>query len=283
MSDSWFEYAIAPDGIQEDGCRPEEAQALRAYLRDEITVIEAAKEIVRPTEECENPLEDLPNLWGVLQDALIQLPNLQSKIVELICSIKQRPDSGSVKSSSTRFWLNLPSFGHQWYDGNWWYYQNHWRNHPDTYRSPEKLAQIANIARTEALFVMVDADVLGEGLKFEDLARICDTLEDSKALLDIELPTVQEWLSHAGPILYDLSRTPHEHYLLRSCKDFRRQVKEGKIHAVKQNERDLWQGEGGTSIERWKFWRERLQHLQNDSNLLGSTRETAKIALDAMG
>ncbi|KAI5270062.1 hypothetical protein E4T47_06572 [Aureobasidium subglaciale] len=275
MTDAWFEYAVSPDGITEDGCRPAEAQALKAYLRDEMTIDEATDQITQPTEECNDPQKGLPNLWGLLQDALIEIPDTQEKIVALVRAIKKRPDRGSVESTSTKFWFNLPSFANQWYDGNWWYYQNRWRDHPSEYRSPDKILEITNIARTEALFVVVDIDILGEHLWFEGFSRICDTLEDSKAVLGIEIFVVRS-------SLHDMCRTPQKHYLLHSNREFKEEIGKGKMHISAKHKRDLWQGEGGTSMERWVFWKQRLQNVQNDLALLEDTREAARIALETM-
>ncbi|KAI5200513.1 hypothetical protein E4T39_05632 [Aureobasidium subglaciale] len=259
MTDAWFEYAVSPDGVIEDGCRPAEAQALKAYLRDNITIDEATAQITQPSEACDEPRKDLPNLWGLLQDALIELPDTQGKIVALICKIRQR--SCSVEDPSTDFWLRLPSFANQWYDRNWWYYQNRWRDHPSEYESPEKMLEITNIARAEALLAIIDIDILGEHLWLEGLSRVCDTLEDSKAKLDIEILAI---------------------YLLRSNQDVRREIEKGEIHTSMKDARDLWHGEGGTSMERWGFWKRRLQDVQNDSSLLEGTREAARTALDTM-
>jgi hypothetical protein len=84
MSSAWYDQAIAPDGNLKDGCRPEEAQALRLYLDNKIEVQEAARLITTQTESSQDPGADLPDLWGVLQDALIELPNVQPKVVHLL-------------------------------------------------------------------------------------------------------------------------------------------------------------------------------------------------------
>ncbi|KAH0334421.1 hypothetical protein KCU81_g9462, partial [Aureobasidium melanogenum] len=290
MSQSWYDNAVAPDGNPEDGCRPEEAQALRLYLDDQLDVAKAARRITEPTELSEDPGADLPNLWGFLQDALVELPNLQRKVVLLMSEIQDLPDldidshgkkrSGSLQSPSSSLWHDLPSFANQWYDFNWWYYQNEWRQKPQLYSSPEKIAQVANVARAEALFA--HTDILGEGVKYEGLARLCDTLEDSKAVMKIEIHAVREWLLHAHDILYDMSHTSHMHNRLLSNSDIRDRIAKKEMHVSVQDERDLWLGSGGTSLERWKFWRERLQNLQEDDTLDQGTREAVAEALYSM-
>jgi hypothetical protein len=55
MSSAWYDEAIAPDGNLGDGCRPEEAQALRLYLDNKIEVQKAARLITLPTESYRTP------------------------------------------------------------------------------------------------------------------------------------------------------------------------------------------------------------------------------------
>ncbi|KAH0035032.1 hypothetical protein KCU78_g2137, partial [Aureobasidium melanogenum] len=290
MSQAWYDNAIAPDGNSEDGCRPEEAQALRLYLDDKIDVAKAARLITAPTEASQDPGADLPNTWGLLQDALIELPDSQQKVVRLISNIRDLPDfdldsggkkrSGPLQSLSSSLWYNLPSFANHWYDGNWWYYQNEWRKKPHLYTSQEKLNQIANLSRAEALFA--HTVILGERVKYEGLSRLCDTLEDSKAAIKIEIHAVREWLLNARDLLYDMSRTPRTHNRLFSNSDIRDKIAKHEMHVSVKNERDLWQGSGGSSLERWKFWKQRLKDLQDDDDQDEETKKAVREALDAM-
>lgn len=290
MSQAWYDKAVAPDDNPEDGCRPEEAQALRLYLDNEINVAEAARLITKPTESSEDPGADLQNLWALFQDALIELPNCQHKIVHLISNIRNLPKfdleshgkkrSGPVRGPSCSLWHDLPSFANDWYDGNWWYYQNEWREKPDLYSSQDKIVHISNLARAEALFAQTD--ILGERVKYEGLSRLCDTLEDSNAVIKIEIHAVREWLVHAGDLILDMSQTPHEHYLLCSNNDIKDKIAKNEMHADIRHKRDLWQGSGGSSLERWNFWKRCLQELHGDADLDATTREVVREALDAM-
>ena len=54
------------------------------------------------------------------------------------------------------------------------------------------------------------------------------------------------------------------------------------MHVDIKDKRDLWQGSGGTSLERWNFWKKRLQELRGDADLDERTREAVREALDAM-
>ncbi|KAH0024346.1 hypothetical protein KCU78_g5105, partial [Aureobasidium melanogenum] len=290
MSQAWYDNAIAPDGDPEDGCRPEEAHALRLYLDDKINVVEATRLMTEPTESSEDPGADLPNLWGLLQDALIELPNSQQKVVRLLSNIQDLPNfdldfhgkkrSGPLEVHSRSLWHDLPSFANQWYDGNWWYYQNEWRDKPDLYSSQEKINQIVNIARAEALFA--HTEILGERVRYEGLSRLCDTLEDSKAVIEIEIHAVREWLLHARDLLYDMSQTPHMHNRLLSNSDIRNKIAKHEMHVSVKDERDLWQGSGGSSLERWDFWKQRLQDLQDDNDQDEETKRVVRETLGAM-
>ncbi|KAG9519269.1 hypothetical protein KCU93_g8146, partial [Aureobasidium melanogenum] len=290
MSQAWYDNAIAPDGDPEDGCRPEEAQALKLYLDDKINVVEATRLMTEPTESSEDPGDDLPNFWGLLQDALIELPNSQQKVVRLISKIRDLPNfdldshdkkrSGPLEDRSSSLWHDLASFANQWYDGNWWYYQNEWRQKPQLYSSPDKIVEITNLARAEALFA--HTDILDNRVKYEGLSRLCDTLEDSKAVIEIEIHAVREWLLHARDILYDMSQTPHMHNRLLSNSDIRDKIVKHEMHVSVKDERDLWQGSGGSSLERWNFWKQRLQELQDDDDQDEETKKVVRETLGAM-
>lgn len=101
MSDSWFANAVAPDGVKEDGCDPQEAQALKQLLRSQISIESAAEQNTNKIENSHEPGELLPNLWGLLHDALIEIPDSQAKIIALLQAIRNRPD---VNPSSSDRW-----------------------------------------------------------------------------------------------------------------------------------------------------------------------------------
>jgi hypothetical protein len=61
MSDEWFTEKLAPDGVLEDGCHPDEANVLKAYIHKYTALLEAAQAITPPT--------------------------LDSKILEAICGV----------------------------------------------------------------------------------------------------------------------------------------------------------------------------------------------------
>jgi hypothetical protein len=229
-------------------------------------------------------------LWGVLQDALIELPNVQPQVVHLLQSMRELPtfdlDSlgkdrgGPLKSSSSSLWHDLPSFASQWYDTNWWYYQNQWRDNPKLFESTTKVDQIVNLARSEAL--LAQTDILGDRVQYEGLSRLCDTLEDSEAVLEVELHAVREWLVNAHDLLHTMSQTPRMHYLLYSNLDIKNKIARREMHPALEKRRDLWSGPGGSSPQRWHFWKERLQDIQSHTDLDERTKEVAREAVGTM-
>lgn len=285
MSDSWFANAVALDGVKEDGCHSQEAQALKQLLRGQISIESAAEQITNKIENSHEPGDLLPNLWGLLHDALIEIPDSQAKIVALLQAIRNRPDvnpsssqkTGSLRNPSTQHWHDLTGFGHAWSDNAWWYYQNQWRQQPERFGGYESQAQFVRIAGAEANFLVGGID----DTSYVGYERLCDTLEDHNASLDIEIPAVREWLVVAGSQLYKGAAMGLHHTTLESGRDFQEGVEAGSIHNSQRGCRGLWQGNGGVHMERWAFWIERLTVLQADQHMTQKVRQAAGEALRA--
>lgn len=278
MTDAWFENAIEEDEIDGEGCRREEAMTLKTYLRNEITVDEASQQITQPTENCPEPGDPLLYLWGVLQDAMLEVPNAQPKIVKLLLKIQMRPDIrleesqrvGALSDKQWTLWKDLPHFGHDWYDLHWWYYCSFWRLEPDKYSTPDAdtLAKTCKIASADAQLAV--AGLLGDRACFEGLVRMAATLEDDSAILWIELPVMKEWLVNGGYVLFVMSRVGTTLRLLCGLGD------------LKKEENSLWKQDAGASLQRWQFWKWRLRQIQDDNKLGEETREAAKTSLELM-
>jgi hypothetical protein len=280
MTDAWFENAIETDGPDGEGCRREEAMTLKQYLRNQITVSVACQQITQPTENCPSPGDPLLCLWGLLHDALIELPNCQTRVIDLLLKIQKRPDvritqeqrEGALSDAQWTLWKDLPHFGHGWFDLNWWVYCSHWRIEPLKYDSPDTKAKLCNIACADALFAV--SGIFGDRECMEGLARLADTLEDKGAMLDIEIIIVKEWLLNAGDMLFETCKEGKQHCLLRNAKDFKDEFG--------RKERELWKGDSGASLERWRFWKERLGQIEKDVGLMEETREAARVSLEVM-
>ena len=133
MSDAWFTWHLAPDGNPEDRCHPQEAAALKDYIRSPtITPKAAARNIALPVaNEPETAYkgqssDDLYRLWTLIINGLTNLPEHRGKIIQLLQAIQNLPLSngreGEAQGKQIQ-WADLPNFGHLWSDlkipNNW--------------------------------------------------------------------------------------------------------------------------------------------------------------------
>lgn len=90
MPDEWFKCKIAPDGVPEDGCHPDEAKVLQDYYHKKVGTQEAAQALTRPIESSENPYHNLKSLWSLLIDTLVELPEREIlSLVQLLDAIQR--------------------------------------------------------------------------------------------------------------------------------------------------------------------------------------------------
>lgn len=280
MTDAWFENAIERPGPDGEGCRRSEAMALKHYLRNQITVSTASEQIAKPTEESLSPGDPLLYLWGLLQDAATEIPGCQSKIVRLLLEIQKRPDvhiteqqrDGALSDRQWTLWKDLPHFGHDWFDLHWWVHCSHWRIEPARFQTADIKAKLSNIACADALFAT--SGIFGTTECAAGLARLADTLEDTAAVLDIEMILVREWLENAGKMIFEMCGKELQHRRLHNAKEW--EELSGK------EERKLWKGGSGASLERWRFWKQRLGQIEQDAELHEETREAARVSREVM-
>jgi hypothetical protein len=285
MTDAWFENAVMPDGLPIDGCRQEEAQALKSYLRDDITIDQASLQITLPTTECAEPGDPLIYLWGLLQDAMLGIPGCQKKVVDLLLRIQELPDvnlgreqhQGALSNEKSVLWRDLPGFANLWYDGSWWVHGSQWRSEL-AYATPERKAMAANQAIAEA--VIARSGLMGDDVGFDGLSRLADTLEDERADLEVEIPMVKEWVVCAGDLLCGMCEAPPRTSNSVDGCDYEAEA-ERRMRGLK-NKRGLWQGVRGPSLERWNFWKERLREIEGNQDIKQVVREAAKVAIGAM-
>ena len=270
MSDAWFAYAIAPDGDTTDGCHPDEARALQSYLQGQITAAQAAEAITRPIAASQNPNGDLPRLYGLLEDALMELPAPDmARVLELIGAIEDLPDPDfsavpreNLPAHGT-MWRGLPGFGHQWSDGAGAGVLFHWVEGTGRVRATEKedvyVTQCIRRAEVEARLVRNGLVGLEISWGYE---IVTDALERSKAALDTEVPMACEWLEILGD-------------------RFREGADKGESSWALERNGDLWKGEDRRrmSKERWDFWMQRLKELSDNDGVSLRTREAAKQCL----
>ncbi|KAI1754792.1 hypothetical protein F4782DRAFT_491652 [Xylaria castorea] len=272
MSDAWFAQKLAPDGDTTDGCHPDEAQALKAYLSGNSTPSQAAQAITKPISHSTDPNADLPRLWDLLTNALLELPlSTIPSLVALIRAIDALPPSDfSVlpevrRPAHGQLWRALPGFGHFWADE--YPSLRQWLNDGGNSKpAAEREAVIArSIRRAE-----VEARLAREGLAGIPMhwgyECVADALEQSLAEVEAEIPAACKWVQVAGD-------------------RFREGAERGESSWGLERKRDLWDGEarGQMSVERWTFWIRQLRELEADKKLSKVVGDAIRDCLGSIG
>ncbi|KAL8709033.1 MAG: hypothetical protein Q9220_006157 [cf. Caloplaca sp. 1 TL-2023] len=274
MSDDWFEEQVAPDGVEEDGCHPDEARALQSYLKGEITTQECAHAITQPVLASNLAVCDLQGLWNFLQNALLDLREDHVQLViDLLIAIEDLPDpdltsraTGTTLDPLNDFftWKGLPNFGHLWADV---YKQDDRRTDlsitlskppgstgrgPKTRRDHLRTAHVKR-ANIEARLAVANIGRIPLDWGYEAIA---DALEPNLMadLLDFELLAAQEWIDIAGEQL-------------------RKEAEEGKgTWALSRERNRALKKEGGRmTLKRWEFWVEQDKLLQEIASVIQKT------------
>ncbi|KAI8268507.1 hypothetical protein K4K58_004955 [Colletotrichum sp. SAR11_239] len=274
MSDNWFSSKLAPDGDTEDGCHPQEAQAMKDYLHQKTNAAEAARAITNPVATAENPGEDLVRLWGFLMDSLVELPaeHLDS-LVELLKAIENlpEPDFTAVDESkrpSEKLWKGLPGFGNLLADS---YQSGSWKKAAAAAKGPERDAlRGAHVRKAE---VEARLNVAGVGGIPVDWGYevVADALESSNALLDFEVPAAAEWLTIGGQRFRKGAEDGEESWALKP------HVTASTTTPSRDFSKASWDQK--LSLDRWSWWEGRLRELQGEK---GVVQDAATMALGAM-
>lgn len=267
MSDEWFKCKIAPADAPEDGCRPDEAKALQNYYHKQVSAEEAAQALTRPVESLENSYDNLYRLWGLLIDALMELPEREiSNLVQLLDAIQRLPkpnltekQTGSAPSEGS-LWRGLPRFGHMWADEH---KQDHWRDTlsiKDPAKRAEQRAKHIRKARVEARLTVANIGGIPLDWGYDCIA---DALERRNAVLDFEIPAAAEWIAVAGNRLYAGAVDGRESWALERRRDF--QTEDAKM-----------------STERWSFWMKRMKELCEQSKIEEDAARAAGRDMEAL-
>ncbi|KAL8992844.1 MAG: hypothetical protein Q9169_006792 [Polycauliona sp. 2 TL-2023] len=240
---------IAPDGVEEDGCHPDEAQALKDCCNEKTNATEAATAIVQPILQSTDPDYHLYGPWGLLMNTLIELLETQAPLlITHLDTIQNLPEphlTGNITEDTPVGirWKEeeLPGFGHMWSDR---YMEGHWRNiaraEKPTGRS-EMQVQLVKKANVEARLVLPGVSGITLDWRYECIAN---ALERKDVVLDFEIPAAAaEWLQLAGHQLFAGVRTGAESWALRYQRDFGHE-------------------NPAMTMERWMFWEERMEELE---------------------
>ncbi|KAI1122960.1 hypothetical protein F5Y10DRAFT_286601 [Nemania abortiva] len=270
MSDAWFAHKLAPDGDTTDGCHPDEAQALKSYLSGSSTSSQAAQAITKPILQSPDPNGDLPRLWSLIADALLELP--PPTVLSLIALIRAiealpPPDFSSLSEANRpahgQLWRTLPGFGHLWADD--YPSLRQWAYDGVSKTAAEREATIARFTRRAE----VEARLAREGLAGFPMhwgyECVADALEQSSSEAEVEIPVACKWIQIAS-------------------EKFREGTERRESSWGLERKRDLWDGasNGQMSVERWSFWIKRLRELEADENLSGKVRDDVKECLGSM-
>ncbi|KAL8941111.1 MAG: hypothetical protein Q9216_002443 [Gyalolechia sp. 2 TL-2023] len=259
MSDTWFKEQIAPDGVEEDGCHPDEAKALQDYYHQRTDASAAAKAITRPIDNSDNPGAHLYRLWNLLIDALMQLPEIQiPALIKLLDSIQNLPEPDLTGRTTAEtpadgcLWRGLPRFGHMWADEH---RRDDWRD----ILAAEKTAsrdemRTAHVRKAEIEARLVVAGVGGIPLHW-GYDCMANALERRDAVLDFEIPAASRWISVAGDELYAGAVNGRESWAVERRRDW------GKEAAV-------------MTLDRWVFWEQRMEELQRQTEAVADAVAT---------
>ncbi len=94
--------------LDPDTTSPEEQQALEDFLTGKVSAEVAAERITAAVVGSKSAELRLPRIWGLINDAAVDLPSEQEKLIDLLEAIQKLPDRGKGKKKIN--WSDLPWF-----------------------------------------------------------------------------------------------------------------------------------------------------------------------------
>ncbi|KAI1374221.1 hypothetical protein F4677DRAFT_461534 [Hypoxylon crocopeplum] len=252
---------LEPDSNVEDGFYQDKAEAVKMYLREEITVDEAARAVTTPIEYSDNPEQDLERLWDFLVDSLMGLSsNYTNPLIELLRAIDGLPELEitAVKENKLPFdgklWRGLPGFADCYAKAR----ESDWYElaiKADSLERSRLRDNHVKKAAIEAVLVVLGIGGIPIDWGYETVA---DALEYSNALLDFQVPAAAEWLKIAG-------------------RRFREGAAKEEHSWAFNRQRDLLDAGNLMTLDRYLFWRKRLDDIRSQSE---ATVEAATAAVE---
>ncbi|KAJ6442299.1 C6 transcription factor [Purpureocillium lavendulum] len=232
-----------------DGCHGEEASSLNSYLDGTLTAQGAAVAITRPVLEEDDPPAALYRLMGLLCQALAELGDERTKLLDLVTAIQALPATSQVD------WSQLPGFGNMWSD----LYRLHFHGANDWEKS-DGLGLLPGAEKVElrqhyTAIGAVEAGLCLRGLGgvtsrwgYETLNLVCS----GRPGVDVFLSSMFQWLAVAG------TRLKRDLEPDRACSYGKRMEVEA------------------TMAQHWETWRRAfLQLSEGDDSLSVEGRELA--------
>jgi hypothetical protein len=257
MTDAWYSSKIAPEHDPDDGCHEEQADALKAYIHQNITSIEAAQRLTCPVIIALDPRGEVCQLYGLIQDALVELPPAHTEpLLSLLHAIEALPSPNFTPlQQATRpkieeeLWKGLSGFANIWADTS--YRSGSWKLDADaTVGAARSAFRADHVRRTEieARLVMADLAGIPIGWGYE---VVVNALEGEDVLLDFEVPAAAEWFDVCAERFSEGAERGEKNYAM----------------------------EEGMSVIRWEGWGKRLRELEGIGGFVG---RAAQKALKAM-
>ena len=264
----------------------------KTYLDGYISPNEAALALTRRFYDDDEPRQAAASLWALLEDAIIELSSgtLEIRLHNLLHVIRQLPPiwGWPCPSSLRRYYPDArrnPNLGGKIIvvdfdslDDFWGSYacehrvydmREHWREGPPAsgydrsiYDKPNWREELIrkHIQTCDALAKLARVGFGGAELGYQNVSN---ALEDSDAVLDVEIPGMEQWLRIIGHDMYQGEHNP----------DFR----------AMPPENNLW-GEGREmTVRRWTFWKQRLREIyEMVADIKDETRESVKRCFKGM-
>lgn len=272
VSPSWFTDAISPDGDPDNGCHPQEAQALKDYHDGKTTVQEAAYAISRPTATSQSTTLNCERnkLWNLLIAALEEWPEFESSpIFALLKEMENLPEpviceEAKHSVTSEPFWKELPGFGNMWADVfQWGEWRHEIEDHPDDKNLRHQMREkYIHIAALEARLVDEKIGPIALDWGYECLT---DAFERRDVIPDIQFPMAAEWLKRLAKRIYDGA------------------LKQEEDWPFKRDYLDLRKGGNAMSVERWQYWKSRLEEYVKEDLPQSDSVAMAIQAMDVAG
>ncbi|KAK7398074.1 hypothetical protein QQX98_012560 [Neonectria punicea] len=275
MADAFF--TKAPSTFASYNITQDQIVGLQACVNGKKTPEDAAKLLKTYPEASPTPLElqqRLGGLWTLLNDTAVGIMSAQPKIIAILQVIRTFPNVEEPKGEGGDymdfddgfFWRELTGWANDWAD-NYNHYGARFKIEPSQgqERADRKQAWISANAYTARLASTGDLALSSFGAALERANyAIKHALErDHGDEEPDDLEAAAQLFIHAAP-------------------ELRRLSVEGPQTEGTPRSYGLWHGQGGYSIERWRFWMERWAVLADVEGFSTQARTAAGEALKSM-
>lgn len=252
--------------------------ALKDYLEGHITVDLVPKRLTSHPEESSNPIELLQRiggLWTLLNETAVAVPSSQEAIVSVLRAIRTLPQAQVPKGEGEDvydfddgyYWRELTEWANNWADTFNRHAADCFNSKAGEEGEKAKADYISACAFTARLAATNEEALSSYGAALERAASAISWSLEVEAVPSTEperLKAAAQLFMYAAPELH------------RYCKEGK------KLASLDSPIGSVWKGKNGFSLERWKFWADRLNELAEKEDLSDDARTAAKQAREAM-